>query len=409
MQNSEINIKQVRTLTIQGIAWGYLPLFIIGLIIPWLETLPEAIEILITLPTFTTFVYGYIVCAKAADKYAKYKGYKNFFYIYSILNIFGLSFLFLLNNRNKTNHDSSNKTPLENFSISAIFISWFAIPLLFIPFFMLIALWIAGVQGFEEYHQNNENFSEITDIPVLIVISWYFIKEFKRANLNYKHIIGSWRRIDFKLPIKIAIIKFLFAWGANNITLYGLSFIIPEYVEHQINQQYATSVFGWICFAIGALIFAPIMEELIFRAILFQKLVITKNIHKALIISSIAFAVIHFRYDVIPLFIAGVLYTILYLKTNQLIIPIISHFFYNLIVTIANLHDWVSSDTDSAIQTTIAEFQQQVSDRMELYILLLAVSVPYLCYFIYKNYPRHYNVDKLPYFVNQEIVSQQNG
>lgn len=404
MQEPEKNIKQIRSLTIKGIVWGYLPLFIIGLIIPWLETLPEAIEILISFTTLISFVYGYIVCGNAADKYAEYKGYKNFFYIYSILNIFGLSFLFLLNNKNKTNHDSSNKTPLENFSISAIVISWFAIPLLFIPLFMLIALWIAGVQGFEEYHQNNENFSEITDIPVLIVISWYFIKEFKKANLNYKHILGSWRRIDFKLPVGLAVIKFLFAWGANNITLYGLSFIIPEYVEHQINKQYATSVFGWICFAIGALIFAPILEELIFRAILFQKLVITKNIHKALIISGMAFAIMHFRYDVIPLFIAGLLYTILYLKTNKLIIPIISHFFYNSIVLSVNLYEQLVSNTESSAQTTIAEFQLQVSDRWELYILLLAISTPYLCYFIYKNYPRHYNVDKLPYFVNQKTA-----
>ena len=183
--------------------------------------------------------------------------------------------------------------------------------------------------------------------------------------------------------------------------MYGLSFVFPKYVENQINQEYATSLLGWICFAIGALVFAPIMEELFFRGIIFQKLTITRNSTQAILISAIAFAVMHFRYDVIPLFITGILYVILYLKTKQLIVPIACHFFYNLIVTAVNLYEQLFSNTDPSIQTTVAEFQQQFSDRFELYILLLAVSTPYLGYFIYKNFPRNYDIEKLPYFANQ--------
>ena len=406
MQNSETNIREIRNLTIKGIACQFLPLFILGLITPQLENLPgsEALILLIALLVLVLFGCGYGICADAADKYAAYKGYKNYLYIYSILNIFGLSLLFLLNNKNKLDTSDIDKHPLEKFSITHLLIGWFAIPLLFSPIFMLVALNIAGVEGFEEYLKN-ENFSEITNIPVLIVYVWYFSKEFKRANLNPKLIMGSLKGIDFKLPIGLAIIKFLFAWGANYITMYGLSFIFPKYVENQMNHEYATSFIGWICFAIGALVFAPIMEELFYRGIIFQKLTITKNSTQAILISAIAFAVMHFRYDVVPLFITGILYVLLYLKTKQLIVPIISHFFYNLIVTAANLYEQLFSNTDSSIQTTIAEFQQHFSDRWELYVLLVAISLPYLCYFIYKNFPRNYDIEKLPYFANQKIFS----
>ena len=404
MQNSEINIREIRSLTIKGIAWSYLPFYLMGLSIPWLKTLPELVENLILLPTLIAFIYGFLLCGQAADRYAKYKGYKNYLYIYSFLNVFGLSLLFLLNNKNTLDTSDTDKHPLERFSITTIFTSWFAIPLLFSPIFMLVALNIAGVEGFEEYLKN-ENFSDITNIPVLIVFVWYFSKEFKRANLNPKLIMGSLKGIDFKLPIGLAIVEFLFAWGANYITMYGLSFIFPKYVENQINHEYATSFIGWICFAIGALFFAPIMEELFYRGIIFQKLTITKKSTQAILISAIAFTVIHFRYDVVSLFIAGILYVLLYLKTKQLIVPIISHFFYNLIVTAANLYQQLFSNTDSSIQTTVAEFQQQFSDRWELYILLVAISLPYLCYFIYKNFPRNYDIEKLPYFANQKIFS----
>ena len=400
------SLKQIRTLTIRGMVIGYLPVSIIGLIEPPLETLPDAIEALIVLLVFSSLIYGCIVLGRAANKYAAYKGYKNPFYIYSILNIFGLCFLFLLKNKNQ--HTDPNKDPIENFSLSAILISWFAIPLLFTIPLMLIALYIAGIEGFEEYYSGDNNLSQISNILIEITFIWYIFREFKRTNLNYKAILGSFQKIDFKLPIGLAIIEFLFARGFNSITLYGLSFVFPGYVEEQINKVYATSFIGWICVAIGALLFAPVMEEIIYRGIVFQKLTITQNFRKALLTSAIFFTIIHFRYDLIFLFIAGVVLVLLYLKTKQLIVPIISHFFYNLIVIVINLHDWLSSRTDPS-QMTIAEYQQKFSDNFEIYVLLIAVSAPYLCYFIYKNYPRNYNVQQLPYFVNQRITDEQNG
>lgn len=143
-------------------------------------------------------------------------------------------------------------------------------------------------------------FTQQSNISTIKVIKYIYVR---RANINYKLIFGSFKRIDFKLPIGLTIAEYLFAWGMNSIILYGLSFIVPKYVEYEINQKYVTSPVGWIGFAIGALLFAPLMEELLFRGIIFQKLAIQKNIIKGLLISAIAFAIIHFRYDVIPLFV----------------------------------------------------------------------------------------------------------
>jgi uncharacterized protein len=143
------------------------------------------------------------------------------------------------------------------------------------------------------------------------------------------------------------------------------------------------------------------MEEFIYRGIVLQKLAIEKNIIKGLMISAIAFALMHFRYDVIPLFIAGVIYALLYLKTKQLAIPVLCHFLYNLIVLVRNLHYQYFSGVDPSVKITVAEYQQQFLDNWELNILFIALSVPYLAYFIYKNFPRNYDIQKLPYFANQ--------
>ena len=156
----------------------------------------------------------------------------------------------------------------------------------------------------------------------------------------------------------MAVFKCLFAYGLNYSTLYALSFVIPKYVENQINEQYATTVLGWSCFAISVLIFAPVMEELIFRGIIFQKLTTAKNATKALLVSAIAFSIIHFCFDIFTLFISGILYIILYTKTKNLIVPMISHCFYNFIVIIVKLKYQYFSTTNSLIQTTVIEYRQ---------------------------------------------------
>ena len=402
MQNSELNIEHIKNLTTQGIACQFLPSCFFGPIIPLLENIPgsEGVILLILLLILILFGCGYGICAAAADKYAAYKGYKNPLFIYSILNIFGLSILYLLWDRNHINRINTRKESLNLFSIRTIFASYFIISILIVTV-LLIATFILTGEVDQDYIQNNKNFIAFFEITVTILTTWYFIKEFKEATLDYKHILGSLRRINFKLPIGIAIVEFLFVWGINPITLYGLSFVVPEYVEQRLNYEYATTPIGWIFFAITALIYAPIMEELFYRGIIFQKIALKKGFVPGLSISAILFTVMHFRYDVIPLCMMGIIFAILYFKTKQLIVPIICHFTYNLIVVVRRLSNQLFFDTDSTMETTVAVFQQKFLDNLEIYILLLTVSVPYLIYFIYKNYPRNYKVDKLPYFINQ--------
>jgi len=221
----------------------------------------------------------------------------------------------------------------------------------------------------------------------------------KSANLDRKTIFGSFKKVDTKLPIGLAIIEYIFAWGINPITLYGLSLLFPEYLDSLINQEYATAPISWVFVAISSLVYAPIMEEFFFRGIVFQKIAIKQNLLKGILISAIAFALIHFRFDLIPLFVFGVVCVTLYFKTKQLAVPIVYHFTYNLIVLSRRLYFQIFPDPDTI--HTVVEYQQHAREHMGIYALFLAISVPYLSYFIYKNFPRDRDIDKLPYFVNQ--------
>lgn len=84
--------------------------------------------------------------------------------------------------------------------------------------------------------------------------------------------------------------------------------------------------------AISALIIAPILEELFFRKFIFGELLKKNSLSLSIIISSICFSLIHlpsYR-NLLPTFILGVICCIIYLKTKNIIYPIILHFFTNL-------------------------------------------------------------------------------
>jgi uncharacterized protein len=402
MIDTEISIRQIRRLFFQGISCQFLPVLLIGSSEPFLEKLPSAVKGSLSLFILISFVWGYFICWNLAKKYARYKGYSKHWSLLGILNVFGLAILFFFNNKNINNLKNTSINPLENFSISAIFISWIAIEILYFPIIVLIMLLFSNIE-FKEIggYLENENFLAVVSIPIYCILGWYLWQEINRVKINFQYLIGSLKQINFLLPIGLAIANYLFAWGTSNVILYSLSFILPEYVKDQINTTYASTAWGYIFFAIAALLFAPIMEELFFRGIIFQKLAIQQNTVKALIISASLFTIVHFRSDVISLFSIGITLGLLYLKTKQIIAPIICHCVYNSVVSIQLLYWQFLSNTDRSSSQTIIDFRQEFIDDLTLNILFIAISLPYLGYFIYKNFPRNYDIAKLPYFANQ--------
>lgn len=92
-------------------------------------------------------------------------------------------------------------------------------------------------------------------------------------------------------------------------------------------------------------IVAPILEELAFRAG-FKKILVDNSKWKPyqyVIISSILFGLLHWQpgaFSIYPIIVTtsmGVIHSIIYLRTNNIFIPIVSHMLYNLIVVSVSL------------------------------------------------------------------------
>lgn len=89
--------------------------------------------------------------------------------------------------------------------------------------------------------------------------------------------------------------------------------------------------------AIGAIIFAPIIEELVFRGVLFNRMKIRVGILPAMIISSFIFAIGHEFGGMTSAFLFGICMCMLYLKTDNILIPMSVHFINNVVATVLNI------------------------------------------------------------------------
>ena len=83
--------------------------------------------------------------------------------------------------------------------------------------------------------------------------------------------------------------------------------------------------------AISSIIFAPILEELMFRGVLFNRLKIRIGIVAAMIISSAIFAIGHDFGGIISAFLFGMCMCIIYLKTDNILMTMSVHFINNFV------------------------------------------------------------------------------
>ena len=415
MDSTKLEFKNIRNALIKGLLSLCLPTLLLGIIGETLEpaaTSPstQAVSLLFGLISFVAVFYGYFACWAASCKYAKYKGYPWLLgFIAGFFSIFGIAFLFLLDNKREPEVGSPDDNDFNSFSLWSVIIAFNVMPLVVYPFVWLILFRISNLSPAEIFNfvENESIFYPVFTV-IILIFCWVTYKRLKRSNINLTWIFGWKKSFIWIEPLILAIASYLFAIGLNSFTLYRISLISPDLFKTFIGKGLPSSPLGFIFFAIIAIILAPFWEELFFRGIVFQKIASAKGIKAGIIISSLLFAIFHVRYDIIPLSVLGLVAAILYIKTKQIITPILLHFFYNLIVTGYSFYYYFLLKNDTPEFITASGFQQSFESQTSLYIIFLAFSTPYLIYFIYKNFPRYNDISKLPYYVNKaRFVEQQ--
>jgi uncharacterized protein len=92
-------------------------------------------------------------------------------------------------------------------------------------------------------------------------------------------------------------------------------------------------------FVLIVVVFAPVLEEIIFRKILFGEIYKRTNFFVAVLISALVFGAVHGDFlHLLQYFVMGIVFAALYVQTKRIIVPIITHSLMNLMVVIMQLY-----------------------------------------------------------------------
>lgn len=165
-----------------------------------------------------------------------------------------------------------------------------------------------------------------------VVIILYFIFKLRNSWQDFKHdVLNIFSDVSFAYILGIVILNIFFSYGmlyvsndissALNLNDTSLWALVPTMSLNLIFLGDFLSI----------IFISPIVEELVFRGLFLNKLKIIIPASFAIIITSLLFASLHSFGSIFSAFIFGICMAILYLKSENIIVPIFAHFLNNVI------------------------------------------------------------------------------
>ncbi|MGB4774938.1 MAG: type II CAAX endopeptidase family protein [Daejeonella sp.] len=191
----------------------------------------------------------------------------------------------------------------------------------------------------------------------LIIISVVHLINFRyKRRITYSFNINN----SISLLPLLAVILFTFQAGLNPLMSNVLNFAFGF-------KNNLTNPFDSIVILIGALILAPILEEIFFRGSVLKGLLTSYSARKAIIISAIIFAAFHLNpSQIFGGLVLGLFFGWVYYKTKSLGLTILLHFSANLFGLISEYMRYkLSSITNDSIFN--------IYGSMSLYIILICL------------------------------------
>lgn len=170
----------------------------------------------------------------------------------------------------------------------------------------------------------------------VLIISFYWHR------ISIRKMLQRPNSADYIPSLKFSVFIIIFSIAAAYAFFYPLLYIWPEFVSYWFidlppiiysNYNKEFPLLPNVLSFISLVILAPIIEEFAFRGVLLHRWSQKWGMNAAILFSSLLFGVAH--PDIIGAFAFGVAMSIIYLKTQTLIVPIICHAFTNIIAILS--------------------------------------------------------------------------
>lgn len=203
---------------------------------------------------------------------------------------------------------------------------------------IVLAAIITGIimEIFPAVYDNDDLLFMVLLFFVLLFFAWA-LKGTTGLQKNFNDLFEKTTRNEILYVFAINIIfAFLFTCLVGWLDLL-MGIADPYWVSGLDIDSVDISAGAFLLSAIASIIFAPLLEELTFRGVLFSRLKIRIGIVPAMIITSFLFGIGHDFGGITSAFLFGMCMCILYLKTDNILVPISVHFINNVVATILEL------------------------------------------------------------------------
>ena len=162
---------------------------------------------------------------------------------------------------------------------------------------------------------------------IVIIYFIYKLKDYKEEFAN--DLANIFSNVSFKLILFVIVLNILFSYGMLYLTNFLITIpFINSILNFSFVIQKASLVVAGGYFA--KLFIAPISEELLFRGVLLNKLKLFIPVSFAIFASSLLFGSFHSIGNIISAIVFAYCMCVLYLKTDNILVPIFAHFLNNV-------------------------------------------------------------------------------
>ncbi len=284
--------------------------------------------------------------------------------------------------------DAPPPGPFERLRTRTVVPFWIVGVVVLVAAFHLVARFLPLDAGEEQ------TFELVFGFAAYIAVGLWIVWACRRWGVGLARLVGAlpeghgwlaWGRLGLLLALTMA-----FSYGSWVLFANLLVGVAPWLLEFYIEALWVESDPGAgyrLGMAVTAVVLAPVFEEAFFRGVLVNRWGVRWGLPAAVVVSSVAFGVLHA--NPLGIGIVGVVAALLYLQTRTLIVPIAFHAANNLVATV-----WSYQSGDSGPLDLAAELQEVRADML-LGVVLVAVSVPVLGWYIRRNWPGR--DDAIPY------------
>ncbi|MDN4609221.1 CPBP family intramembrane glutamic endopeptidase [Sporosarcina highlanderae] len=196
---------------------------------------------------------------------------------------------------------------------------------------LVLVVFAVGIGVSEEF------FGAAANIVIYAIIPAIFFGHYFNRYPNIVRDVIIFKGINSWLPAIIGIVVVSIALSLSSFWLlvFVIDPIFPSFVDFLMTEVPMPSTPILLVTEIIAItILGPIVEEFVFRGVFLHRFMKKTSMWGGILISSILFGILHA--DMIGAFLFGVIACLLYLRTGNLLLPILMHILNNTLAVIAS-------------------------------------------------------------------------